>query len=457
MSSSTSSSDGSSGGAVEASRGGVSISALFSSSDAGTSLGGVSSSAGSPILLSGSPEAKQPVAEAVEQVIASEASGDLISIDVRNEGEHANLPEVQGYDWAPYEPRTHATRFRWERLTLAERADLAVLKTLPNKIPPRPLIQCLRSPDLPRAVYDIMARTTVSNAEFLARTVPTPATTTPTGASGVVIRPRFAVKPPGFGAAGAATDKGKKSKRDDYPTGRSSKKSKKGEASGSLATALLGSDVRLDEEVSFHFGPRMKDMIKDVSGEEALRTTGELTFRLAAIYTKFPRPDRSRMESLEQELAAAKTELREVKASASDLNTQFDRLNGLKAEHAKCASLLKAADDWAKEEHTKAKEATEELRKVQQRFDDLTLEHMAAAGSATDWQRKAKKYQAELRVADEHVFAQYETGFQSAVDQAIFYYHCSPDRFDVHLGVVDGKLERVFDRLDEVNDPLVDN
>jgi len=23
------------------------------------------------------------------------------------------LPEIPGYDWAPYEPRTHATRFRW--------------------------------------------------------------------------------------------------------------------------------------------------------------------------------------------------------------------------------------------------------------------------------------------------------------------------------------------------------
>jgi len=94
MSSSASSSDGSSGGAVEVSRGGGSISALFSSSDAWTSLGGVSSSADSPILLSGSPKAEQPVTEAVEQVIASEESGDLISIDVRDEGEQANLPEV---------------------------------------------------------------------------------------------------------------------------------------------------------------------------------------------------------------------------------------------------------------------------------------------------------------------------------------------------------------------------
>ena len=94
-----------------------------------------------------------------------------------------------------------------------------------------------------------MARTTVSNAKFLARaksrrreedtaeevaplqnvpastsTVPTPATTAPTGASGAATRPRFIVKPPGSSAAAAAADKGKKSKRDDSPTGRSSKR-----------------------------------------------------------------------------------------------------------------------------------------------------------------------------------------------------------------------------------------
>jgi len=323
-----------------------------------------------------------------------------------------------------------------------------------------------------------MARTTVSNAEFLARaksrrreedtaeevaplqSVPAapstgraPANTAPTGASGVVSRPRFIVKPPGSGAASAATDRGKKSKRDDSPTGRPSKKNRKGEASGSLADALLGGDVRLDEEVSFQLGPRVTDILKDVSEDEALRTAGELTLRLAAIYIKFPRPDRSRMESLEKELAAAKMELSEVKASASDLKVQFDRLNGIKAEHAKCAGLLKAADDRAKAEQAKASEVVEELRKLQRRFDDLTLEHMVAAGSASDWQKKAKEFQAELRVADEQVFAQYETSFQNAVDQAVFYYKCSPDRFDVHLGVVEGKLERVFDRLDEVSDP----
>jgi len=44
------------------------------------------------------------------------------------------------------------------------------------------------------------------------------------------------------------------------------------------------------------------------------------------------------------------------------------------------------------------------------------LEHLAAVGSAADWQKKAKEYQAELRIADEQVFAQYEMGFQNAVD-----------------------------------------
>ena len=113
MSPSASSSDGLSGGAVGTSGGGGSISALFSSSDSRTSLGGLSSSTDSPVQPSGSPEAEQPGAEAVDQIVVSDESGDVISIDVRNEGEQANLSEIQGYNWAPYEPRTHATRFQW--------------------------------------------------------------------------------------------------------------------------------------------------------------------------------------------------------------------------------------------------------------------------------------------------------------------------------------------------------
>jgi len=326
-----------------------------------------------------------------------------------------------------------------------------------------------------------MARTTAPSAEFLARaktrrrgedtaeevvplsTVPAapptdrvPPTTAPAGTSGAVSRPRLIVKRPGSGAAAtAAGDKGKKSKKDDSPAVRPLKKQKQGETSGSLADAFLGGGARLDEEVFLQLGPRMTEALKDVSEEDALRTAGELTLRLAALYTKFPRPERSKIEDLEKEFAAAKTELDEVKASAADLKAQFDRLNGIKTEHAKCAGLLKAADDRAKAEQAKAGEAAEELRKLQRRFDDLTLEHMAAAGSASDWQKKAKDLEAELGVADEQVFAQYEAGFQSVVDLAVFYYNCSPDWFDVHMGVVDGKVERVFDRLDEVNDPPV--
>ena len=56
-------------------------------------------------------------------------------------------------------------------------------------------------------------------------------------------------------------------------------------------------------------------------------------------------------------------------------------------------------------------------------------------------------------IADEQVFAQYETGFQNAVNQVVYFYRCSPDRFDVHLGVVDGKLERVYKALDEATIP----
>ena len=51
--------------------------------------------------------------QSVEQANAPVESGDVISIDVTHEGEQANLLVVQGYEWAPYEPRTHATRFRW--------------------------------------------------------------------------------------------------------------------------------------------------------------------------------------------------------------------------------------------------------------------------------------------------------------------------------------------------------
>jgi len=315
-----------------------------------------------------------------------------------------------------------------------------------------------------------MARTPAANDEFAARakarrrgrdtaeevvpisTVPAAPPTgegAPAGTSGAVSRPRLVMKRPSSDAAAAAGGKGKKPRREDPPVVPPFKKQKHGE-SLSLADTFLGGGANLDKEVILQLGPQITEALKDVTEEDALRTAGELTLRLAALYTKFPRPERSRIEDLEKELAAAKTELTEVKASAADLKAQFDRLNGIKAEHAKCAGLLKAADDRAKAEQAKA---AEELRKLQRRFDDLSLEHLTASGSASDWQKKAKDLEAELEVADEQVFAQYELGFQRAVDLAVFYYKCSPDRFDVHMGVVDGKVERVFDRLDEVNDP----
>jgi len=57
--------------------------------------------------------AEELVDLAAEQANAPAKSGDVINIDVADEGGEANLPVVQGYDWAPYEPRTHETRFRW--------------------------------------------------------------------------------------------------------------------------------------------------------------------------------------------------------------------------------------------------------------------------------------------------------------------------------------------------------
>jgi len=94
MASSASSSDGSSGGAIEVSGGGGSVSALFSSSDEGTSLGGVSSSANSPIQSNDGRPTEEPADAAVNQTNAPAESGDVISIDVADEGELANLPVV---------------------------------------------------------------------------------------------------------------------------------------------------------------------------------------------------------------------------------------------------------------------------------------------------------------------------------------------------------------------------
>jgi len=98
MSSRASGSDGSLGGAFGWSGDAGSISALFESSESGTSLGGVSSGPDSPITLSSSSEAEQPIEDVAEQAAASDESGDLVGIDVDDEGDDVNLPEVSGYD-----------------------------------------------------------------------------------------------------------------------------------------------------------------------------------------------------------------------------------------------------------------------------------------------------------------------------------------------------------------------
>ncbi|QCE12687.1 hypothetical protein DEO72_LG10g3935 [Vigna unguiculata] len=110
-SSSWSSSDGSSGGVVKVSRGGRSISSSFSLFETETSLGGGSSSASSPVHNNNDGQIEEPVGRPEGQGHAPTENGDVISIDVTDEGEQANLPLVSGYDWAHYEPRTHETRY----------------------------------------------------------------------------------------------------------------------------------------------------------------------------------------------------------------------------------------------------------------------------------------------------------------------------------------------------------
>ncbi|QCD92654.1 hypothetical protein DEO72_LG5g722 [Vigna unguiculata] len=92
MASSRSSLDESFGGAVKVSGGSKSVSALFSSSEVGTSLGGGSSSTSSHVHNNNGSPTEEPVDLAVEQTNAPEESGDVINIDVADEGEEANLP-----------------------------------------------------------------------------------------------------------------------------------------------------------------------------------------------------------------------------------------------------------------------------------------------------------------------------------------------------------------------------
>lgn len=65
------------------------------------------------------------------------------------------------------------------------------------------------------------------------------------------------------------------------------------QASGSLASSFLGKDLRLGENVSYHLGSEVKDLLKGVLGNEALRTANELSLRLSMLTAKFPVVDQA--------------------------------------------------------------------------------------------------------------------------------------------------------------------
>ncbi|QCD82658.1 hypothetical protein DEO72_LG2g2998 [Vigna unguiculata] len=97
-SSSWSSSDGSFGGVVEVSGGGGSVSSPFSLSETETSLDEGSFSTSSPVHSNNGGQVEEPVGLPEGHEHASTESGDVISIDVADEGEQTDLPPVPGYD-----------------------------------------------------------------------------------------------------------------------------------------------------------------------------------------------------------------------------------------------------------------------------------------------------------------------------------------------------------------------
>lgn len=68
------------------------------------------------------------------------------------------------------------------------------------------------------------------------------------------------------------------------------------------------------------------------------------------------------MDALEKELATARADIRELKAFAADLKSQIDKLNEVKAKHAKCAGQLKEVVDRLKEQKSRNKTVAEELQ-----------------------------------------------------------------------------------------------
>ncbi|QCD78997.1 hypothetical protein DEO72_LG1g2634 [Vigna unguiculata] len=130
-----------------------------------------------------------------------------------------------------------------------------------------------------------------------------------------------------------------------------------------------------------------------------------------------------------KDLAIAREEVKEIKVSVADLSKWFNQLNLIKSAHAKCATKLKEGTErlkeatnqlkevtnQLKEEQDRGRNAVDDIRKLQQRFDDLSLEYLSMKQSIETWEKKCQELEFELLIVD--------------------------DQFDV----VDGKLLNVYD------------
>ncbi|QCD78982.1 hypothetical protein DEO72_LG1g2619 [Vigna unguiculata] len=133
-----------------------------------------------------------------------------------------------------------------------------------------------------------------------------------------------------------------------------------------------------------------------------------------------------------KDLAIAREEVKEIKVSVVDLSKWFNQLNLIKSEHAKCATKLKEGTDrlkeatnqlkevtnqlkevtnQLKEEQDRGRNAVDDIRKLQQRFDDLSLEYLSMKQSIETWEKKCQELEFELLIVDDQVFAQHKLGF----------------------------------------------
>jgi len=117
--------------------------------------------------------------------------------------------------------------------------------------------------------------------------------------------------------------------------------------------------------------------------------------------------------------------VKEIKVSVVDLSKWFNQLNLIKSEHAKCATKLKEGTDrlkeatnqlkevtnQLKEEQDRGRNAVDDIRKLQQRFDDLSLEYLSMKQSIETWEKKCQELEFELLIVDDQVFAQHKLGF----------------------------------------------